>query len=258
MTMDKGEARLGRQGRVGLLDEIRGLSILLMVVYHLFFDLVYLYGVNIPAFHSPVLSFLQPFFAGVFIFISGVACRYSRNNLKRGALCFALGIALTVVTLLFVPEAAILFGILHFLGVAMMLFALLRRVLDRVSPWLGGVLAAMLFAVTYLVPKGFIGLGALTVRLPDVLYSTPFLFMLGLPGAGFFSADYFALVPWLFLFLSGAYFGIYVKENRLPAWCYKTYVPPLAFVGRNTIWVYLLHQPVVYGVLYVVFFFIGN
>ena len=205
MTMDKGEARLGRQGRVGLLDEIRGLSILLMVVYHLFFDLVYLYGVNIPAFHSPVLSFLQPFFAGVFIFISGVACRYSRNNLKRGALCFALGIALTVVTLLFVPEAAILFGILHFLGVAMMLFALLRRVLDRVSPWLGGVLAAMLFAVTYLVPKGFIGLGALTVRLPDVLYSTPFLFMVGLPGAGFFSADYFALVPWLFLLRILAY-----------------------------------------------------
>ncbi len=256
--MEGNNSRVRREGRVGLLDEVRGLSILLMVVYHLFFDLVYLYGLDIPAFHSPILAFLQPFFAGVFIFISGVACRYSRNNLKRGVLCFALGLGLSAVTLLFVPEAAILFGILHFLGIAMMLYGLLHKAMDRVRPWLGAVIATVLFAVTYTLPKGTLGIGAVSFRLPDALYDTPFLFMLGLPGQGFFSADYFPLIPWLFLFLSGACFGVYVKENRLPAWCYKTYVPPLAFVGRNTIWVYLLHQPVVYGVLYVVFFFIRS
>lgn len=244
--------------RVGLIDEIRGLSILLMVIYHLFFDLVYLYGVNIPAFNSPLLAFLQPFFAGVFIFISGVACRYSRNNLKRGAVCFALGLGLTAVTWLFVREAVILFGILHFLGISMMLYALMHRVLDRIKPWLGAAVMAVLFAVTYLVPKGALGIPPLCVYLPAGLYKTSFLFPLGLPGIGFFSADYFPLVPWLFLFFAGAYIGVYFRENRMPAWCYKTHIRPLAFVGRHTLIVYLLHQPVVYGVLYVVFLLIGK
>ncbi len=256
--MDNSSANILPDKRVGLIDEIRGLSIVLMVVYHLFFDLVFLFHVNIPAFHSPVLSFLQPLFAGVFIFISGVACRYSRNNLKRGALCFALGLVLTLGTLLFVRQAMILFGILHFLGLAMMLFALLNTTLDRLPPWIGTGVMALLFALTYTVQKGSIGIGFLSVKLPDVLYSTGFLFPLGLPRAGFYSADYFPLMPWLFLFFAGAYIGIYFKAGRMPAWCYKTYLPPLAFVGRNTIWVYLLHQPVVYGVLWLVFYFIGR
>ncbi|MFA9380009.1 MAG: heparan-alpha-glucosaminide N-acetyltransferase [Acetanaerobacterium sp.] len=252
------DARARLDKRVGLIDEIRGLSILLMVVYHLFFDLVYLYGLNIPAFHSPFLAFLQPLFAGVFIFISGVACRYSRNNLKRGALCFALGLGLTAVTLIFMPGERILFGILHFLGVAMMLYGLLHRVLDRLAPWVGALVMAALFALTYAVPQGRIGIAAFSAELPHALYATGFLFPLGLRGQGFFSADYFPILPWTFLFFAGAYIGVYFKQNRLPAWCYRTHLRPLAFVGRNTIWVYLAHQPVVYGLLYVVFYLIGR
>ena len=81
--------------RVWLLDEVRGLSILLMVIYHFFYDIVVLYGVNIPLFYSPGLNMLRDFFAGVFIFISGTACRFSRNNLKRGVQCFGLGMVMT-------------------------------------------------------------------------------------------------------------------------------------------------------------------
>ncbi len=242
--------------RVGLLDELRGLSILLMVVYHAFFDLVYIFGVKIPAFHSPLLAFLQPFFAGIFIFISGAACRYSKSNLKRGALCFGLGLAFTVITALFMPSELILFGILHFLGVAMMLFALLHRVLDKLPPWLGLPLCVLLFSLTYRVSQGYLGLAGFSLSLPGAWYQTPVLFFLGLPEPGFFSADYFPLLPWLFLFFAGAYFGASLKENRLPPWFYRSHIPPLAFIGRHTLLVYVLHQPVVYGVLYVIFFFI--
>lgn len=240
--------------RVGLIDELRGLSIVLMVVYHTFFDLVYIFGVNIPAFNSGFLDFLQQLFAGLFIVISGVACRYSKNNLKRGALCFGIGMVLTLVTYFFMPGELILFGILHFMGVSMMLYGLLHKALDKLAPWLGMAVMAALFIITYRAQSGFL----LGLPLPQALYETSYLFPLGFPQRGFFSADYFPLLPWVFLFFAGSYLGVYFKEGRMPAFCYKTHLRPLAFVGRNTLVVYVLHQPVVYGILYLVFSFIGK
>ena len=74
--------------RVGLLDELRGFAIICMVVYHAMFDLKYLFGVNVPIFFDDWFDIVQTIFAGLFIFISGTVCRYSRNNLKRGVQCF--------------------------------------------------------------------------------------------------------------------------------------------------------------------------
>ena len=61
--------------RVGMIDEIRGIAILLMVVYHTFFDLVVLFGLDLPIFFSPAMNVIRDLFAGLFIFISGTACR---------------------------------------------------------------------------------------------------------------------------------------------------------------------------------------
>ncbi|SDN16364.1 heparan-alpha-glucosaminide N-acetyltransferase [Acetanaerobacterium elongatum] len=238
--------------RVGLIDELRGLSIVLMVVYHTFFDLVYIFGLNIPLFNSGILNFLQQFFAGVFIVISGVACRYARSNLKRGAMCFGIGMLLTVGTLIFMPSELILFGILHFLGIAMMLYGLLHKVLDKLAPLPGMLASAALFAATYRVMSGYL----LWFRLPEAIYNIKILFPLGFPAPDFYSADYFPLLPWLFLFFAGAYLGVYFKENKMPAFCYKTHLRPLAFVGRHTLLIYVLHQPIVYGVLMLIFYLI--
>ena len=121
----------GKPGRVLLFDELRGLSILLVVIYHGAFDLIAVYGVRIPIFDAPLLQkFLQPLFAGLFVFISGAVSRYSRSNLRRGLACFACGLLITLVTGL-LPMVPDRFGILHLLGASMVLFALLRR---RVPP----------------------------------------------------------------------------------------------------------------------------
>lgn len=89
----------GKPGRVLLFDELRGLSILLVVIYHGAFDLIAVYGVRIPIFDAPLLQkFLQPLFAGLFVFISGAVSRYSRSNLRRGLACFACGLLITLVT----------------------------------------------------------------------------------------------------------------------------------------------------------------
>ena len=116
----------GKPGRVLLFDELRGLSILLVVIYHGAFDLIAVYGVRIPIFDAPLLQkFLQPLFAGLFVFISGAVSRYSRSNLRRGLACFACGLLITLVTGL-LPMVPDRFGILHLLGASMVLFALLR------------------------------------------------------------------------------------------------------------------------------------
>lgn len=246
--------------RVHLIDEVRGFAIICMVFYHAMFDLVVIFGVDFPIFTSSLMqNILQPLFAGLFIFISGTAGHYSRSNLKRGAICFGLGLLLTAVTALFMPDELILFGILHFLGIAMMLFPLFKKLAARIPPLVGVGIGLLLFWLFFGVPSGVFGLAPLvSVPLPDVLYDTPFLFPLGLPGAGFFSSDYFPIFPWIFVFFAGVSFGRIVKANRCPQWFYKMHCRFLAFVGRHTIVVYLLHQPVCYGAMLLLFTLLPN
>lgn len=241
-------------GRVHLIDEVRGLAILLMVVYHTFYDLVMIFGLRIDAFFSTTVNLLVILFAGLFIFISGTACHYSRNNLKRGAVCFALGLVFTAGTALIMPEELILFGILHLLGCCMMLFPLLAPLIRRIPPLVGIMGSLLLFLLLFPVSDGFVGIpGLFSIPLPRALYDVQWLFWLGFPSPSFFSADYFPLLPWFFCFTAGTFFGVLVKEKRLPNWVYSRHCPPLAFIGRHTLIIYLLHQPIVYGILWLIF-----
>lgn len=239
--------------RVHLIDELRGLAIFLMVVYHTFFDLVILFGVDIPAFYSSFVQALVFFFAGLFIFISGASCQFSRNNLKRGAICFGFGLVMTIGTAVFAPGELILFGILHLLGLCMMLFPLLSPLLKKIPPLWGMIGCFLLFALTFHVPEGMLGLPGFSVPIPRAVYDIKWLFWLGFPGPDFFSGDYFSIFPWIFCFLAGSFFGRPVREHRMPAWIYASHCPPLAFLGRNTLIIYLFHQPVVLGILWVIF-----
>lgn len=246
--------RKSGEGRVGLIDEVRGFAILCMVVYHAFYDIVNIFGVDIPLFYSPFINSLRTIFAGAFIFISGSACYFSRSNLKRGIICFGLGMVMTIGTALFMRDQLILFGILHMLGVSMMLYVPCHWVLKKLPDWLGIGILFVLFVLTYHLSSGKMGIpGVWEFTLPSTLYDLGWLSPLGFLGGGFYSADYFPLFPWLFLFLLGSYLGKYLKAGKGPKFIYGTHSRPLAFIGRNTLIVYVLHQPVVYGILWVVF-----
>jgi len=237
--------------RVGLLDEIRGADIILMVLYHLGYNLVYIFGVDVPYYRSFAMPYIQPLIAGTFILLSGIACRYSKSNVKRGIKTFLLGMLLTAVTLVFMPSESIYFGILHFMGAAMILFALARPALDLTPPVLGIPLFLFLYFFTGRVPRGYLGLpGVFTVTLPSSLYGNRYLLPLGFYGAG---ADYFPLIPHIFLYFTGAYVGVLFIRGIFPDWAYKTRFPTLSKIGRHTIVIYLLHQPILLGILFVIF-----
>lgn len=242
---------LTKPRRVELLDEIRGGDLLLMILYHGTYDLVYLFGVDIPLFYGPVGNGVQKLICCTFIVLAGISSRFSRSNLKRGLQTLGCGLLISLGTWFAMPELMIWFGILHFLGVSMLLFPLLRPLLDKLPPFAGIAVCLALFGITWGVPSGVIGVpGALSIALPPALYDNPWLLPLGFGGMG---ADYFPLLPWFFLFLAGTYLGVPFAQGDAPEFFYRPHSRFLSTLGRKSLLIYMLHQPVLYGVLWVVF-----
>ena len=236
--------------RVPILDEMRGLIVLLMIFYHAMYDLVYVFrAVDAALFQSLFMRWLQLFVACGFIVLSGIMCRYSRSNLRRGIKTFLAGLLVTAATAVFLPSQLILFGILHFLGLCMMLYPVFEPLIRRVHPILGILFCFLLFWFTNNIGSGRLGFGNwVWLRLPQSLYDAGFLFPLGLHQRFFTSADYYPLFPWIFIFGMGCFLGHYFRTGRAPAFCYQPHWPALSWVGQRALLLYLLHQPVAYVV----------
>lgn len=238
-------------GRIALIDEIRGFSILCMILYHGVYDFLMLFPVSFPFFHSGFVNGLRTFFAGIFIFISGTACRFSRNNLKRGILCLGCGLIMTIATALVIPEETIVFGILHMLGISMIIFAVIRPLWDKLPRIFALILSLFLFLFTWNLSKGFVGIiPFFQIPLPDAWYQSNWLSPLGIYNPRTFSSgDYFALFPWFFLFLAGSVCGDWIQKHQAPHWVYCSHSRFLATTGRYTLYIYLIHQPIIFGLL---------
>ena len=183
------------------------------------------------------------------IFVSGMSCNFSKNNLKRGLIIFGCGMLMTIGTWIFMPSQFIVFGILHFLGIARIIFGLLEKPAGKLNKIAGFMLFLVLFALTKKMPSGCFGIWDKPLwELPDALYQSKLLFWAGFPHASFSSGDYFPVIPWIFLYLAGYYFFGILKERGLEGRKLKP-VKALSFVGKHTLFIYVLHQPVIYGVL---------
>ena len=219
--------------RIQSIDALRGFSLLLMVAYHFFYDLVYFLGAPGWIFSNPVFDVLQPIFGGVFIILSGVSSRFSRSNVKRGIKCLLVALAVTVVT--WFMGNPVYFGILHFLGTAMILYGLTSTVWGKIPDKIAPILYAALTA----------GAALLRAALNPVGQSGLWIF--GFYTATFFSSDYFPILPWIFVFLFGTWLGALVRDGKLPDWVYTFDPPFLPAVGRHSLLIYVVHQPVLYG-----------
>ncbi len=241
--------------RVALLDELRGVSVFCMVFYHAFYIAGYYFNVGI--FNRLYLFFLpvQPIFASLFISVSGISSRLSRSNSRRGLRLAAIAAAISVATIYLCPlagidDAQILFGILHLLSVSILLYACTAPLTDKINPAVGVIVCLLLYGVTSGVPDGFIWLPFFTVTLPESLYTHYYLFPLGLRTADFYSADYFPLIPNLFMFLAGAFAGAYVRDGKIPGSFYKRHIPFIGRLGRLALPVYVLHWPIIYLIIF--------
>lgn len=235
--------------RIYFMDEMRGFAVLCMIFYHAFFTFAYLYNQN---WGKVLLNFFmpaEPIFAGLFILISGISSDLSRSNLKRGLKLLMVALAVTLVTVIVVPNEAIYFGILHFLSVCMILFGMTKLFFSKIPFWFGIVCCGLLYFLTMGISNGYIGFGHKVVLiLPAKLYTVNWLAPLGIYSGSFSSADYFPLFPWMFVFLAGTFLGRFAAAGKFPKFTYRSHLPSLSFMGRHALIIYIVHQPIIYGV----------
>ncbi len=251
-TID-GTARI----RYEYLDVLRGLTLISMIMYHALWDLVYIADVDIRWFQGSGAYIWQQSICWTFIFLAGFCWSLGRKKRKRGCIVFAAGMLITLVTLVFMPQQRVVFGVLTLLGSCMLLMIPLEKLLRKVPSVVGVPLMAGCFLLTRNMNNGYLGVGELILlKLPHEWYDCGFIMTyLGFVDRDFYSTDYFSLFPWIFLFLVG-YFGYRLATEKgflNNAVLRKIHNKPLAFVGRNSLFIYLLHQPIIYAVVFVCF-----
>ena len=246
----------GTRSRVHLLDELRGLFIILMVFFHAFYLLGWEFKIDLFVQAFDFFRPVQPFFAGCFIFICGISCNFSHNNGKRGLILAGIAMLVSLVMWcatfwrLLNPGSEIWFGILHCLAVCILLFDVLQPKLNRVPALVGLLVCAVLFVLCYHVPAAPVDLGqyfglkgVFTLDVPMAARDHPLLYPLGLCPISS-TTDYFPLLPWFFCFLGGTFVGRWT----FPKWTLRSRFPWLSFLGKHTLIIYVLHQPILYGI----------
>jgi len=191
----------------------------------------------------------QQYICWSFILLSGYSYTLARRPLKNGLIAAGCAAVLTVVTVGLMPSESIWFGVLHLNAAVVLLSCLIKPLLDKIPAVPGLIGSAMLFALTNQLPWGWLGFERWHIAaLPAGWYDAN-LFWLGLPDlTRFSSADYFPILPWVFLFWCGVFLARLWRPGRGEP---PAALRPLCAIGRNTLLVYMLHQPVIYGALWV-------
>ena len=146
-------------GRYALRDELRGLDLLSMIGYHACWDLIFLFGMSAAWYTGWQGHLWQQSICWVFILLSGFCLPLGHRPLRRGLIVSGAGVLVTAVTLLFMPEDRVVFGVLTLLGAAMLITGLLQPLLQKIPAWAGLVVSLLLFAATYHTQDGFWQLG---------------------------------------------------------------------------------------------------
>lgn len=235
--------------RLHFLDALRGFTLVNMIAFHGMWNLVYLFGVRAPWYTGTPGYLWQQAICWTFILLSGFCWSFSRNPLKRGLTVFGGGILVTLVTCTVMPDSRIIFGVLTCLGSCMLLLIPLEKWLRKVPSGLGLAVSFTLFVLLRNVPDRSLGFeGLVLATLPESLYRNLLTAYLGFPSRGFFSTDYFPLIPWFFLFLAGYFLFRCLDAKGLNEKLFaKGRVPVLTWLGRHSLLIYLLHQPILYG-----------
>lgn len=223
--------------RFDVLDAWRTLAVALMVAYHFLYDL-YIFGViSANQLFSTPLNVLERFICGSFILLAGASARFSRSNLRRGLIVLAAGLAVEIGAA--IAGQTIRWGVLMLLGTSMVLYHFLGKHLQK---WQPVNLTAACIGL-YIFTDWWTGVTPVSVS---------WLYPLGLTAPGFYSADYFPLLPWFFLFLMGTVLGGWCLEHRENKFLTAPLPRALTWPGRHSLIIYVLHQPVLYGIAYLI------
>jgi uncharacterized membrane protein len=228
--------------RFMLVDVARGFALVLMVAYHFTFDLNWFFHLGIDFNHDPFWLSLRTFIVSLFLGLVGVSLHLAtRHGFDRGRYARRLGAIvacaalITATTAVIFPQSYIYFGILHFIAVASLL-GLLMVSLCWMNLWLGIVLVVI----------------GSWIHHP--WFDHAWLQWVGLMTHKPLTEDYVPLLPWFGVVLIGIFAGKLIYRaplSPLAVWHSRAFGPrALAFGGRHSLFIYMVHQPVLWGMLY--------
>ena len=233
---------MNASSRLWEIDSARGIAILMMIVFHTVFDLSFfsMYPVDVATgfwrYFAYATASLFLLIAGVSLVVSHARAAATRAGfalaekfLLRGAGIFALGLLVTAATWLYLHEGYVIFGILHLIGISVMLSPLFFR-FGRLNILIG----------LMCIPAGWIISG---------MSGPAFLLPFGIIPQGFTSVDYTPIFPWFGMVLIGMGAGAYLYAGGMRQFSLHPLpdfvVTPLSFLGRHSLVIYLVHQPVI-------------
>lgn len=228
------------QGRFWEVDALRGIALTTMIIYHAVFSLNMFAGTQFDL-SSPFWFYFQRGTACTFIFLAGVSLVIATEgpagkkimpSIRRGIKIFLWGMVVTAVTWLVLASGKVVFGILHFIGTAVILALPFARLPAGIS----GALGLACIVAGQLLGKRTFGFS--------------WLLWLGFVPANFYTIDYFPLLPWFGVVLFGIAVGrlLYAGKRRrfsLPDWSGFGLFRLFSFMGRHSLTIYLVHVPVI-------------
>ncbi len=234
--------------RYGLVDTLRGIAVISMIFYHALWDMVYIFGKNWEWYTSPYARIWQQSICISFIFISGFCVLMGKSSVKRGITVLLCGVLISLFTNIFMPENSIYFGVLICIGSCMLIGDVLRKYIYKINFYAGICLSFVMFLLFRNINKGYI----LNIKLPHFLYKGFLMAYIGFPENAYKGVDYFSLIPWIFIFTTGIFTYIAFEKRNMLQYTVKG-IKPLSFIGRHALAIYMIHQPVIYCLLCILF-----
>ena len=225
--------------RIGAIDGLRGGALCLMIVYHFSFDLGWFGFIHADFDHDPFWLGFRGMIVSAFMLLVGLSLLLARRAgvtprhfWRRIALIAFCAILVSAATYLTFPQTFVTFGILHCIAIA------------SVLAW-----PATRFPLAALGAGAAIVIVGNAVALP--LFDTPWLQWLGLMTHKPATEDYVPLLPWLGVVMIGIALGHWLSLQQFRPLRPLSRVAPrwLRWLGRHSLLVYMVHQPVLIGLL---------
>ncbi|QOR61992.1 heparan-alpha-glucosaminide N-acetyltransferase [Sulfurovum sp. ST-21] len=227
--------------RIEGLDIFRGIAICLMICFHFFYDLNHFNLIEIDLGHDTFWLAFRYLIISMFLIGAGISLALTHQNgirwkhvLRRSIILFAASLAISVVTYLQFPSSWVYFGIIHFIFIASLAGLLFIR-----FPAVALILAAILLIGSFF--QWFHMHWLFSMLQP----------LLMLPSR--YTVDLVPFVPWfaavlLGIFLTG--YNLHFKPFHFLEMSMRSIrtASPLSFLGRHSLLIYLLHQPLIFGI----------
>jgi len=242
--------------RFAELDIARTLAILMMIVYHIAFDLSYFFGVYDLKMNEGGWKILQLSTVILFLILVGVSFVISWERtrisgfrtaaaiwkyLKRGLLVFCCAMLITIATYILDPSTYIRFGILHMIGISIILLPFFRRFREW-NVLIGLLIIIIGYSMTYIQD--------LIINFQFQISNSQLFLPFGIIPPNFTTLDYYPLFPWFGIILIGVALGdfFYIRSGIIPKPTNKI-TRILSVPGRHALLIYLIHQPIILTIL---------